>query len=77
MNIYAITFIVVVVLAVAGMSLGYLKGIGKSFQNNQPESSVQTASLEDQQKKQAQDAEEQRRAYMENVKQKMRDSQRR
>lgn len=76
MNVYIITFIIIIVLGVAGMSLGYLKGIGKSFQNNQPKSSVQAASLEDQQKKQAQDTEEQRRAYMENVKQKMRDNQR-
>ncbi len=77
MNVYVITFIIVIVLGVAGMSLGYLKGIGKSFQNNQPKSSMQASSLEDQQKKQAQDAEEQRRAYMENVKQRIRDNQRR
>ena len=77
MNVYAITFIVIIILAAAGMSLGYLKGIGKSFQNNQPASSAQAASLKDQQKKQAQDTEEQRRVYMENVKQKMLDNQRR
>ena len=77
MNGYVITFIIVVVLTIVSMSMGYLKGIGKSFQNNQPNSSIQATSLKDQQKKQAQDAEEQRRAYMEDVKQKMRDSQRR
>lgn len=77
MNGYVIAFIAIIMLVVAGMSFGYMRGIGKSFHNNQPESAIKAASLEDQQKRQAQDAEEQRRAYMESVKQKMRDNQRR
>ena len=77
MNGYVVVFIVAIVLAVAGMSMGYLNGIGKTFENNQPDSSVQATSLKDQGKQQAKDAEEQRRAYMEDIKQKMRDSQRR
>ena len=77
MNPYAIIFIFVIILAAAGMSLEYLKGIGRSFQNTQDTSSVNPISLQQQQKQQAQDAEEQRRAYMENIKQRMRDSQRR
>ena len=77
MNPYAITFIFIIILAVAGMSLQYLKGIGKSFQNTQDTSSVSSTSLQQQEKQQAQDAEEQRRAYMESVKQRMRDNQRR
>ena len=70
-------FIIFIILSIAGMSLGYLKGIGKSFQNNQPDSSIQSTSLKDQQKEQTLDAEAQRRAYMEGVKQKIRDSQQR
>ena len=77
MNGYVIVFIVVVILAIAGMSMGYLGGLGKMFQNNQPDPSTQTTALKDQQKEQAQDTEKQRRAFIENVKQKMRDSQRR
>lgn len=77
MNGYVIVFIIFIILGVAGTSLGYLKGIGKAFQNNQPESTTQATSSQDQQKQQAQDIEEQRRAYMESVKQKMRDNQRR
>jgi Flp pilus assembly protein TadB len=76
MNSSAIILIFVVILAVAGISFQYLKGIGKSFQNNESSSSINTRSLQQQQKQQAQDAEEQRRAYMENVKQRMRDNQR-
>ena len=77
MNPYAIILIFVLILAAGGMSLQYLKGIGKSFQDTQGTSSENSISLEQQQKQQAQDAEEQRRAYMENVKQRMRDNQRR
>jgi hypothetical protein len=50
--------------------------IGKSFQNNENSSSINSVSLQHQQKQLAQDAEELRRAYMENVKQRMRDNQR-
>ena len=77
MSPYAIVFIFVIILAAAGMSLQYLKGIGKSFQNTEDTSSINSTSLQQQQKQQAQDAEEQRRAYMESIKQKMRDNQRR
>ena len=76
MNSSTIIFILVVILAVAGLSIQYIKGIGKSFQSNESSSAINTRSLQQQQKQQAQDAEEQRRAYMENVKQRMRDNQR-
>lgn len=79
MNWYVIVFIIALILGIAGMSLGYLKGISKAFHNNQPASTTQasSASLQDKQKEQAETTEEQRRAYMENIKQKMRDNQRR
>jgi|CXWL01.1.fsa_nt_gi hypothetical protein len=76
MNSSAIILVFVIILTVAGLSFQYLKGIGKSFQDNNTPSSNNRISLQQKQKQQAQDAEEQRRAYMENVKQRMRDNQR-
>lgn len=75
MNTSTFILIIVFVLAVGGLSLQYLKGIGKIFQSNQENSQYNPASLQDQQKQHAQDIEEQRRAYMESIKQRMRDSQ--
>lgn len=77
MNSYGLVLIVVVIIAAAGMSYQYLKGIGKSFQGTDETSSINSKSLQEQQKQQARDAEEQRRAYMDGVKQRLRDSQRR
>ncbi len=77
MNVYAVGLIIVAVLGVFSIFFGYIKSIGKSFEQNQPASSINAAQTKQQQKEQAQDAEAQRRAYMEDIKQKMRDSQRR
>lgn len=77
MNSIAIIFVVVLIFVAASMSFQYLKGIGKSFKSTEETSSLNSTSLKEQQKQQAQDAEEQRRAYMESVKQRLRDSQRR
>ncbi len=77
MNPYAIVLVIVLIIAAASMSLQYLKGIGKSFQTSEEASAINSGTLKQQQKQQAQDAEEQRRAYMESVKQRLRDSQRR
>lgn len=77
MNSYAIVLVFVLIIIAAGMSFQYLKGIGKSFQSSENVSAINSGTLKQQQKQQAQDAEEQRRAYMENVKQRLRDSQRR
>lgn len=76
MNSYGIVLVVVLIIAAGAMSFQYLKGIGKSFQTDDT-SQLNSASLQEQQKQQAQDVEEQRKAYMESIKQKMRDSQRR
>lgn len=77
MNSSIIVLVVVIIIAGVGLSFQYLKGIGKSFQGNQNSSSINSPSLQQKQKQQAEDIEEQRRAYMENVKQRMRDAQRR
>lgn len=76
MNNSTYILIVVFILAIGSLSLQYLKGIGKSFQNNQDNSQINPSALQEQQKQHAQDVEEQRRAYMESIKQRMRDSQR-
>ncbi len=77
MNASAIVLVVALLLAAGFMSFQYLKGIGKSFQSEESTSQLNSTSLKQQQKQQAEDAEEQRKAYMEAVKQRMRDSQRR
>lgn len=77
MNPYAILLVFVLIIAAASMSFQYLKGIGKSFQSSEDASAINSGTLKQQQKQQAQDTEEQRRAYMESVKQRLRDSQRR
>ncbi|MBP6342436.1 MAG: hypothetical protein KA403_00710 [Candidatus Omnitrophica bacterium] len=77
MNASAIVLVVALLLAAGFMSFQYLKGIGKSFQSDESTSQLNSTSLKQQQKQQAEDAEEQRKAYMEAVKQRMRDSQRR
>ena len=77
MNPYAIVLVIVLIIAAASMSFQYLKGIGKSFQSSEDASAINSGNLKQQQKQQAQDTEEQRRAYMESVKQRLRDSQRR
>lgn len=76
MNTSTFVLIIVFVLAVGILSFQYLKGIGKSFQSNQKSSQINSSALIDQQKQHAQDIEEQRRAYMESIKQRMRDTQR-
>jgi multidrug efflux pump subunit AcrB len=76
MNSSTIILILVIILAVAGFSMQYLKGIGKSFQSDQ-NSSLNATSVQQKQKQKSEDIEDQRRAYMESVKQKMRDAQRR
>ena len=76
MNVYVVTLIIAIVLGVLSIFFGYIHSIGKSFDGNQAESSINTSQSKDQQKQQAEDVEAQRRAYMEDVKQKMRDSQR-
>ena len=77
MNVYVFSLIFVILIGVVSVFFGYTKSIGKSFDNNQPNSSIESSKSKKQQKDQAQDVEEQRRAYMEDVQQKMRDSQRR
>lgn len=77
MNASAIVLVIALLLAAGFMSFQYLKGIGKSFQSDESTSQLNSTSLKQQQKQQAEDAEEQRKAYMEAVKQRMRDSQRR
>jgi hypothetical protein len=77
MNVYVIALIIAVGLGILGMFFGYVHSIGKSFDSNQPESSINTAQSKEQQKQQAETVEAQRRAYMDDIKQKMRDSQRR
>ena len=77
MNASAIVLVIALLLAAGFMSFQYLKGIGKSFQSDESTTQLNSTSLKQQQKQQAEDAEEQRKAYMEAVKQKMRDSQRR
>ena len=76
MNTSTFVLILVIVLTVGGLSFQYLKSIGKSFQTNEDASQPNSSSLKQQQKQQAEDAEEQRRAYMESVKQRMLDSKR-
>ena len=76
MNSSTIILILVIILAVAGFSMQYLKGIGKSFRSDQ-NSSLNATSVQQKQKQKSEDIEDQRRAYMESVKQKMRDAQRR
>jgi uncharacterized protein HemX len=77
MNVYVVALIIAAILGVLGVFFGYVKSVGKSFENNQPQSSINTTQSKQQQKDLADDAEAQRRAYMEDIKQKMRDSQRR
>ena len=77
MNVYVIALIIAVALGVLGMFFGYVHSIGKSFDTStQAESSIDTSKSKQQQKDQAEDIEAQRRAYMDDIKQKMRDSQR-
>lgn len=76
MNVYVISLIFIILLGVVSIFFGYTKSLGKSFNNNQPESSIQSSANKKQQKQQAEEVEEQRRAYMEEVQQKMRDSRR-
>ena len=76
MNVYVVALIIMVILGVFSVFFGYAHSIGKSFANNQPDSSINSSNIKQQQKEQAQDAESQRRAYMDDIKQKMRDSQR-
>ena len=82
MNVYVIALIIFVVLGVLSTFFGYVHSLGKSFEStpietNQTESSIDASEGKKQQQSLAEDAEAQRRAYMENIKQKMRDSQRR
>jgi uncharacterized protein HemX len=77
MNVYVVALIIAVILGVLGVFYGYVHSVGKSFDSNQTESSIDTTQSKQQQKQQAEDVEAQRRAYMEDIKQKMRDSQRR
>lgn len=77
MNSSTIVLVIVIILTVAGLSFQYLKGIGKSFQSNQDSSLINSTSMQQKQKRKTEDIEAQRRAYMENVKQRMRDAQRR
>lgn len=77
MNASAIVLVVALLLAAGFMSFQYLKGIGKSFQSEESTSQLTPPHLSSNKKQQAEDAEEQRKAYMEAVKQRMRDSQRR
>lgn len=76
MNVYVVGLIIVIVLGVLSTFFGYVHSLGKSFDTNQ-DSAISSAQTKQQQKDQAEDIEAQRRAYMEDVKQKMRDSQRR
>jgi hypothetical protein len=77
MNVSLVVLIIALVLGVLSLFFGYIKSIGKSFESSQPESSISASQSKQQQREQAEDIEAQRRAYMEDVKQKMRDSQRR
>ena len=77
MNVYAIALIILIGVGILSVFFGYVKSIGQSFESNQTQSSINTTQLKEEQKKQAADAEAQRRAYMEDVRQKMRDSQNR
>lgn len=77
MNSSIMVLVLALVLVAGFMSFQYLKGIGKSFQSGDETSQLNSTSLKKQQKQQAEDAEEQRKAYMESIKQRMRDSQRR
>jgi hypothetical protein len=76
MNSSTMVLVLALVLVAGFMSFQYLKGIGKSFQSSDETSHLNSTSLKQQQKQQAEDAEEQRKAYMESIKQRMRDSQR-
>ena len=77
MNVYVVALIIVVVLGVLSTFFGYVHSLGKSFDSSPTESSIDASQGKQQQKDLAEDAEAQRRAYMEDIKQKMRDSQRR
>jgi hypothetical protein len=76
MNVYVIALIIVAVLGVGSLFFGFVHSMSKPFQTDQ-ESSIDVSKSKKQEKEQAQDIEAQRRAYMEDIKQKMRDSQRR
>jgi hypothetical protein len=75
MNVYVIALIIAIVLGVTSLFFGYVRSMSKPFDSNQ-ESSIDVSKTKQQQKEQAQDVEAQRRAYMDDIKQKMRDSQR-
>jgi hypothetical protein len=77
MNVYAIAVIVAILVGVLGMFFGYVHSLGKSFETNQSQSPIDSSQSKKQQKQQADDVESQRRALMDDIKQKMRDSQHR
>jgi len=77
MNVYVVALIIAIILGVLSVFFGYVKSVGKSFDSNPTESSINATDLKQQQKQHAEDTEAQRKAYMEDMKQKMRDSQRR
>ncbi len=67
--------IIVIILGVAWGASFFLGVVKKSFKNS-PSSSIQSEQLQTQQKKMAQDTEDQRKRLMENYKQRIEDSQR-
>ena len=76
MNVYVIALIVAALIGIT-VFFGYVKSIGKSFDTPTQESSIDTTKSKQQQQEQVEEVEAQRKAYMEDVRQKIRDSQRR
>ena len=55
---------------------GFITGIGKSFQKSPQESTIQTEKLKTKEKRMVMETEEKRRQMMEDMQQRIRDSQR-
>ncbi len=68
--------IVVVLTVVAGVFFGYIRGVSRSFQKDPGTSSLQSDKLKDKQRELAQESEDKRRQVMEDMRQRMKDNQR-
>jgi len=72
-NIYVLLLVIAGLLWGAGIFLGFVSGVGKGFQNQPSIDSSESQKLKQKQDQIIDDAEYQRKQFMDDYKQKMRD----